>query len=138
MIYKHFGNRYVVRIDKGEEIVESLKVFLTQSGVHSGSLSGIGAVSGAEVARFAAATKQYVTMRIEGEHEITALNGTIAVLDGKPVLHLHVALADAAFRGVGGHLLSAVVSGTCEVVVEVFEGYLRREFNEEEGLNLIA
>jgi hypothetical protein len=138
LIYKHFGNRYVVRIDKGEEIVESLKAFLTQSGVHSGSLGGIGAVSEAEVARFVAATKQYVTMRLEGEHEITALNGTIAVLDGKPVLHLHVALADTAFRGFGGHLLSAIVSGTCEVVVEVFEGYLRREFNEKEGLNLIA
>jgi uncharacterized protein len=138
LIYKHFGNRYVVRIDRGEEIVESLKAFLAQSGVLSGSLSGIGAVSGAEVARFVAATKQYITMRLEGEHEITALNGTIALLDGKPLLHLHVTLADTAFRGFGGHLLSAIVSGTCEVVVEVFEGYLRREFSEKEGLNLIA
>ena len=128
----------MVRIDRGEEIVESLKAFLAQSGVLSGSLSGIGAVSGAEVARFVAATKQYVTMRLEGEHEITALNGTIALLDGKPFLHLHIALADTSFRGFGGHLRSAVVSGTCEVIVEVLEGHLRREFNEKEGLNLIA
>jgi hypothetical protein len=41
--------------------------------------------------------------------------------------HLHVELADTSFRGFGGHLLSAVVSGTCEVVVNVLEGYLRRE-----------
>ncbi len=138
MIFRHFGTRYVVRIDKGEEIVESLKAFLAQSGVLSGWVSGIGAVDGAEVARFVAETKQYITIKLEGEHEITALNGNIAVLDGKAFLHLHISLTDAAFRGVGGHLLSAVVSGTCEVVVEVFEGYLRREFNEKEGLNLIA
>ena len=138
MIFRQFGSRYVVRIDRGEEIVESMKAFLAQSGVLSGSMSGIGAVNGAEVARFVAATKQYVTMKLEGEHEITALNGTIAVLGGKPVLHLHVALADTSFRGLGGHLLSAVVSGTCEVVVDVFEGYLKREFSEKEGLNLIA
>jgi len=138
LIFRQFANRYVVRIDRGEEIVESMKAFLAQSGVLSGSVSAIGAVNGAEVARFVAATKQYVTMRLEGEHEITALNGTIAVLDGKPVLHLHVALADPSFRGFGGHLLSAVVSGTCEVVVDVFEGYLKREFSEKEGLNLIA
>jgi len=138
LIFRQFANRYVVRIDRGEEIVESMKAFLAQSGVLSGSVSAIGAVNGAEVARFVAATKQYVTMRLEGEHEITALNGTIAVLDGKPVLHLHVALADTSFRGFGGHLLSAVVSGTCEVVVDVFEGYLKREFSEKEGLNVIA
>jgi uncharacterized protein len=133
LIFRQFGSRYVMRIDRGEEIVESMKAFLAQSGVLSGSVSGIGAVSEAEVARFVAATKQYVTMKLEGEHEITALNGTIAVLNGKPVLHLHMALADTSFRGFGGHLLSAVVSGTCEVVVEVFEGYLKREFSEKKG-----
>lgn len=138
MLFRKFENRYVVRIDRGEEIVESLKAFLAQSGVLSGSVSGIGAVYWAEVARYVAATKQYVTMRLEGEHEITALNGNIALLDGKPFLHLHVALADTSFRGFGGHLQSALVSGTCEVVVEVLEGYLKREFNEKEGLNLIA
>jgi predicted DNA-binding protein with PD1-like motif len=138
VIFRHFGNRYVVRIDRGEEIVESLKAFLAQSGVLSGWVSGIGAVYGAEVARFVAGTKQYIAMKLEGEHEITALNGNIAVLDGKPFLHLHISLTDTAFRGVGGHLKSAVVSGTCEVIIDVLEGYLKREFNEKEGLNLIA
>lgn len=138
MLFRKFGNRYIVRIDRGEEIVESLKAFLVQSGVLSGSVSGIGAVYGAEVARFVAASKQYIMMRLEGEHEITALNGNIAVLDGKAFLHLHISLTDTAFRGVGGHLQSAVVSGTCEVIVDVLDGYLRREFNEKEGLNLIA
>ncbi len=138
MIFRKFGNRYVVRIDRGEEIVENLNAFLVQSGVLSGYVSGIGAVYRAEVARYVAETKQYVTQKLEGEHEITALNGNIAVLEGRPFLHLHVALADTSFRGFGGHLLSAVVSGTCEVVVDVFEGYLRRELNEKEGLNLIA
>jgi predicted DNA-binding protein with PD1-like motif len=56
----------------------------------------------------------------------------------KPFLHLHVALADTSFRGFGGHLQSAVVSGTCEVLVEVLEGYLKREFNEKIGLKTIA
>jgi uncharacterized protein len=138
VIFRHFGNRYIVRIDRGEEIVESLKAFLAQSGVLSGSVSGIGAVYGAEVARFVAETKQYVKLKLEGEYEITALNGNIAVLDGKTFLHLHISLTDTAFRGLGGHLQSAVVSGTCEVVVDVLEGYLKREFNEKEGLNLIA
>jgi len=138
VLFRKFGNRYVVRIDRGEEVVESLNAFLAQSGVLSGSVSGIGAVYWAEVARFVAETKQYVTQRLEGEHEITALNGNIAVLDGKPFLHLHVALANTEFRGFGGHLLTAVVSGTCEVMIDVFEGHLKREFNEKEGLNLIA
>ena len=42
----------MARIDKGEEIVGSLKAFCAQSGVLSGYVSGIGAVDGAEVARF--------------------------------------------------------------------------------------
>jgi uncharacterized protein len=138
VLFRKFGNRYVVRIDKGEEIVGCLKVFCAQSGILSGWVSGIGAVDGAEVARFVAETKQYVTKKLEGEHEITALNGNIAVLDGKAFLHLHISLTDTAFRGFGGHLLSAAVSGTCEVVVELLEGNLARAFDAEAGLNLIA
>ena len=38
----------MARIDKGEEIVGSLKAFCAQSGVLSGYASGIGAMDGAE------------------------------------------------------------------------------------------
>ena len=36
----------------------------------------------------------------------------------------------------GGHLTRAVVSATCEMIVEVSDGIIERKFNDEVGLNL--
>jgi len=37
----------------------------------------------------------------------------------------------------GGHLNEAVVSATCEVIIEKIEGSIEREFDKETGLNLL-
>ena len=44
---------------------------------------------------------------------------------------------DARGNVVGGHLNSALVSATAEIVITVINGYVSREFSNEIGLNLI-
>ena len=43
MDYKKFNNKYVVRLDKGEELVEELKKFCKDQKIKLGSISGLGA-----------------------------------------------------------------------------------------------
>ena len=52
MLFKRFGNKYVIRIDKGEEIVACLKKICTDNKILVGSVSGIGAVSRAQIGLF--------------------------------------------------------------------------------------
>ncbi len=57
-------------------------------------------------------------------------------MKGEVYLHLHITLSDSHCNAFGGHLNSAIVSGTCEVVIGIIEGEVDREFSEEIGLNL--
>ena len=42
---------------------------------------------------------------------------------------------DADGHVFGGHLNRCVISATCEMVINVIDGEVDREFNEEVGLN---
>ena len=49
---------------------------------------------------------------------------------------MHIILSDSDYKTFGGHLNRAVVSATCEVIIEEYEGTLERYFDDNIGLNL--
>lgn len=103
MMFKKFGNKYIIRIDKGEEIVACLKKICMDNKILLGSVSGIGAVGGAQIGLFDTSSKQYHSSQLEGAFEITSLNGNISTMNGEIYLHLHINLSDAAYHTFGGH-----------------------------------
>jgi predicted DNA-binding protein with PD1-like motif len=46
-------------------------------------------------------------------------------------------LSNATYHTFGGHFQSAVVSGTCESIIDALDGECERFFNEDVGLNVI-
>ena len=52
MNYKRFKNKYIIRLDKGEEIVQTLKHFCKKHKIKLGYISGIGATNKAEIGLF--------------------------------------------------------------------------------------
>ena len=138
MDYKTIGTTHVLRIDRGEEIVDTLRQFCHEQKITLGTVQGIGAVGSVVIGLFETATKTYHTTTLTGDHEITSLAGNITTMDKTVYLHLHATLADASFRAYGGHLTSAVVSGTCEIFIHAIEkGTASRRFDAETGLNLL-
>jgi len=137
MNFKRFGKKYVIRIDKGEKIVETLRKICIENEITHGIISGIGAVSKAKIGLFKPEEKKYFSTELLGDYEIISLNGNITTMNGKVYLHLHINLADEEHKTFGGHLNEAVVSATCEVIIEEIEGSMEREFDEETGLNLL-
>ncbi|NLJ98976.1 MAG: DNA-binding protein [Tissierellia bacterium] len=136
MDYKKFGNKYFVRLDKGEEIIGKLKEFCEEQNIKLGWIKGIGAVRQAKIGLFEVDSKVYHTKELKGDYEITSLLGNISTKDGKVYLHLHINLSDDGYKTYGGHLDSAIISATGEIIIESIEGSVDREFNEEIGLNL--
>lgn len=130
------GNRYFVRIDKGEEVVSSLKEFCVNKGLKLGSVIGLGAADRVTIGLFNTITKEYHNKELAGEYEITNLTGNITTKDGEVYLHLHITLGDEEYKALGGHLNECWISGTCELIIDVVDGEIGREFDEYSGLNL--
>lgn len=136
MEFKKFGHKYVVRLEKGEEIVESIKKLCREEGIKLGTISGLGATNRAVIGLFETSSKEYHSKELTGDMEITSLIGNISQMDEEVYLHIHINLADEENNVFGGHLNLAVISATGEVVVDTIEGTVDREFNEKVGLNL--
>ena len=136
MEYRKFDSTYLIRMDRGEEILEQLRLFAQAEGVRLASIQAIGAVNDFTVGLFHTGDKKYLSEQYTGDHEIVSLTGTIDTMDGAFYCHLHMSARRYDGRVLGGHLNRAVVSATCEMVVTVLSGTIDRVRNEEIGLNL--
>jgi len=134
---KKTGDTYFVRIDKGEELVQSLDNFCKENQIKLGIIQGIGATSQITVGYFDTKQKKYFSNQFEGDFEIAPLVGNITTMDGKTYLHLHVTFGDKKFGSHSGHLNKAVISATFEGVIMVLDGEMERYHDEEIGLNLL-
>ena len=136
MEYRKFGDTYIVRIDRDEEVLTQLKVFAEREQVKLASITGLGAVKDFTVGVFDPSAKVYQSNRFQGVYEIVSLVGTINTMDGAFYCHVHMCAADQQGRAFGGHLNEATVSATCEMVIQIIDGKVDRYFDEEIGLNL--
>lgn len=124
-------------LDAGEEVMEAVARFADDAGIGGGWLSGIGGFSEARVGFFERAAKDYVEHLVDEQVEVLGLHGNLSTYEGRPRIHLHavVGLADGSARG--GHVLSARVWPTLEVLVTESPLEFRRELDESSGLPLI-
>ena len=136
MEYKRFGNNIVVRMDRGEDIVEQVKVLAEREQIRLASVQALGAVNDFTVGVFKTDRKQYDSNTFTGYFEIVSLTGTITTMDGQYYAHLHMSCGDEQGHVFGGHLNRAVVSATCEVVIRILEGTVERRFDGDIGLNV--
>jgi predicted DNA-binding protein with PD1-like motif len=129
---------YLLVFDKGAEVLSGLLQFASKYRLVGGSLSGIGAVSDAEVAFFDRQKKEYRPILVAQQAEVLALTGNLALRDEQPFFHVHAVLGlpDGSTRG--GHLVSAHVWPTLEVVLTTWATPARRKLDRETGLPLLA
>ena len=99
-------------------------------------MSALGAVSEFTVGVFDTGEKKYYANNFSGTYEIVSLTGTVNTMNGEYYSHLHMSAGDLEGKVVGGHLSRAVVSATCEMLLNVIDGRVDRQFSGEVGLNL--
>lgn len=138
MKYFVLGSQYVVRLDSGEKIVETLKALSERDAIGGGYFHGLGAVDAAEIGHFDPETNAYGWTRLSGPYEIVSLYGNITTVDGRPFIHAHIVLGDNTFSVRGGHLKEAVVSVTCEITLVRFRDEIGRKRDEASGLSKLA
>jgi predicted DNA-binding protein with PD1-like motif len=130
------GDAVAIRLDEGEEIASSLLSLCKNERILSATFCGIGACRKAEISHYDTASKKYHNKRLEGKLEIVSLCGNIAMSEGEPAVHAHIALGLDDFSLQGGHLVSAEVNPTCEISLIVRSIRIERKPDAKSGLRL--
>ena len=136
MEYRKFGDTYVVRIDRGEEILASLTALCRTEDIRLAQVDALGAVDHAIVSVYDVPTKTFFRKEFNEAMEISNLCGTVSRKDGEVYIHLHATLCDTNLAAHGGHANELRVSATCEMVVRTISGEVGRQLDENIGLNL--
>ncbi len=136
MDYRRFKNTIVCRIDKGEEILEKIKEIALKENIKLANINALGATNDFTVGVFKTEEKKYYSNEFRGDFEIVSLTGTINTMNGEFYTHIHMSAGNDKGEVFGGHLNRAIVSATCEMVINIIDGVVDRDFNDEIGLNL--
>lgn len=136
MKYRRDGARLFVRLDRGEDVHETLATLAEREGIGGGFFHALGAVSEVELGYYDLARRDYDRKRIAEEVEIAAANGSLGLLGGKPLVHLHAVVSDRDCRTFGGHVFSAKAAATVEIFIQVSDAPIERTPDEGTGLNL--
>lgn len=137
MEYKKFDDSYVIRLNKNEEVITSLKKLCEHENIKLAEITGIGASDCIEIGIFNVNTKEYKTKTFNGMFEITSLIGNVTQKDNEVYLHIHINFGDENGNVKGGHLVKANISATSEIIVTEIKGEVGRVLSNEIGLNLL-
>jgi uncharacterized protein len=147
MRYSRHEERYLIRLESGERVMETLVAFAREEGLLFAQVQAIGAVSEARLAYWNAQTREYEYTDVSEQTEIVGFSGNLAWREGEPFFHVHVMLGRQDLSVLGGHLVEATVNPTLEVILsgtlsgsvdkdESREAPVRRK-DEQSGLFLL-
>ncbi len=132
------GRTFMGRLAKGDDLLQALEKLCQEQKITLGEVRALGAVTGAQVGFYNQAERKYYFLEFDQPLEILALVGNISLKDGKPMVHAHVTLADAAGRAFGGHLAAGTPVFACEFAIFEYlaDQVLARQNDPETGLML--
>lgn len=127
---------FLIRLEKGELLIESIKNFCSENKIFNAYISAIGSIEDPTLAHYTVRSKKYSEKALKGIFEVTNLIGNVAVFENKPLLHCHITLSDQNMNSFGGHIVEGIVSATVEVFLTSFETHFEKKYSEEIGLKL--
>ena len=129
---------FALVFDKGDEVVAELTAFAKAERIGAGHFTAIGAFSEVTLGYFDRGRKDYKRMAVSEQVEVLSLIGDVALDDkSAPKVHAHVVVGLSDGQTRGGHLLSARVWPTLEVILVESPAYLRKRHDPDSGLALI-
>ena len=138
LLHESNGQRtFAIVMDSGDEAMAELKRFAHDNHLSAAHFTAIGAFRDAVVAWFDYDHRQYKNISMKEQTEVLALTGDVALKDHEPQVHAHVVLGKSDGSAHGGHLMSAHVRPTLEIVLTESPAHLRKTIHDASGLPLI-
>lgn len=125
-------------LDRGDEVIASLRKFAEEKGIRGGHFTAIGALERLKMAWWSWTAKEYERRDVEEQVEVLALVGDITVEGEETKIHAHIAIGRRDGIAAGGHLMEGIVRPTLEVHLVDYGRPLVRRKDEVTKLSLIA
>jgi len=130
------NNKYVLRFEKGESFLPRLEKFLKKENIQGAWFWGIGALTGVEIAYYDIEKGKYFRKKFKEKFEVLSLTGNVAAAESSRVVHAHIVLGRKNYSVVGGHLVSGMVGGTLEVLLDS-SFKLSKKLDKDTGLSFL-
>ncbi len=120
MEYRAYSGTYYIRLDRGDEIIGSLRRICEAERIRSAVYTGIGGCSAAEIQTFDPEKGAFETRTLRGMLELTSMTGNVICgADDTRYLHTHGTFAyrlpDGTHTVAAGHLRAMTVLYTAEI-----------------------
>jgi predicted DNA-binding protein with PD1-like motif len=89
MQYRQAPFGYFLVLDRGDEVLEGITRFATETGVRAANFAGSGAIDRLTLGFYDLLAQVYRRRSWDEDFEIASLIGNIAVVDGGPDPHVH-------------------------------------------------
>lgn len=131
------NNQYVLRFERGEEIMETLKQFCLREKISGAFLQGLGACNFLKLSAYDLKNKTYPATEFTEDLEIANLVGDISLAEEDLVAHMHGTFVNKKLEALAGHVLAVKVSATCEMLLTKFGSPMKRKLDPEIGIKLL-
>ncbi len=129
---------FAVVLDTGDEAMACLQRFARDQHIAAAQITAIGAFESVVLKYFDWASKKYLDNRVDEQVEVASLTGDVALApSGEPALHIHLVVGRRDGTALAGHLGSAKVRPTLEVIVTESPAHLQNVQDPATGLALI-
>ena len=137
MEVKRLQGAYLVRLEKGEEVIGSLKRFADGYRLGFASLTAIGTFERVTLGYYDPEAKAYRNEGVEEDVEVLTMSGNVSRGEnGERIVHAHVIVGRSDYSTLGGHVVEATVGPTLEVIVRPAPTTIRRRHDPDTGLEL--
>ncbi len=141
MKYKKINDIYYIRIDKGENVTDSIIEVCERENIKAGSFQGIGACDLVDLSTWIPEKNDFIDHQLTGMLEMVSLMGNMTIgADNKPFLHSHATFSYLNQEGeivlTGGHLKEARISYTGEIILNPVDEVIGRIFDENAGIEV--
>lgn len=141
MEYRKIKDTFYVRIDKGENLTDSIKVVCKKENIQAGYFQGIGACDVAVLSTYISERNDFVDHRFTGMLEMVSLMGNVTTdKHDEPFLHSHATFSyldkDGNVTVTAGHLKEARISYTGEIILHPAAEKIGRKDEPETGIEI--
>jgi uncharacterized protein len=138
MFFQNQRDKYILRLEKGEKLNESLLCFAKAQKIYSAFYYGIGGLTDIELGFFSLEKKEYEKIRLNDYYELVSLMGNLTLLKTDIFSHAHITLGTRDFQTISGHLFEATISVTAEIIIFKLPNPIKRFNDPNIGVNLMS